>query len=210
MPLPSKAARVCVYFLIQTNHQLVNWSLSYLVNLLVIFCCLELSHLIKTLTKKVGRSFGNELFETYEDLFETILMTEDTLSLICFICLMRLFMEFFRVFSLLFNFVRGKPQSASAIDAGTYGVVTGALFVAMIFAADSVQKNFQELQRRLMKKSALNRSTQNGFCFREQILVRNEDAILTGWGIFELKKKLFLSTLASLITYGVLLQQLQQ
>ncbi|GFS85316.1 uncharacterized protein NPIL_308121 [Nephila pilipes] len=210
IPLPNKAARAVAYFLIQTNHQLINWSLSYLVNLLIIFCCLELGQLIDALAKNANRNFDETLLGIHQQLFDTILMMEDCLSLTCFFVLIRLYMEFFRIFSLLFNFVRGKSQSVSVFNASMYSVITGALFVFMIFAADNVQKRFNSLQRSLVKKSVQRELSQGKSLSGFQSLVWGESIVLTGWGIFELKKKLLLSTLASLITYGVLLQQLQQ
>lgn len=210
IPLPNKAARICAYFFMQTNHQFINWSLSYLVNLLIIFCCWEVNQLIEALAKTVSRNFDKALLGVHEQLFETILMMEDCLSLTCFLVLIRLFMEFFRIFSLLFNFVKGKPQSVSVINASSYAIFTGVLFVGMIFAADNVQKGFDDLQRRLVKKSIQDEVNRGVSISSFQSLAWSESVVLTGWGIFELKKKLLLSTLASLITYGVLLQQLQQ
>ncbi|GFX18542.1 uncharacterized protein TNCV_3371151 [Trichonephila clavipes] len=210
VPLPNKAARICAYFFIQTNHQFINWSLSYLVNLLIIFCCWEVNLLIDALGKNVNKNFNKALLEVHEQLFETILMMEDSLSLTCFFVLIRLFMEFFRIFSLLFKFVKGKPQSVSVINASSYAIFTGFFFIVMIFTADNVQKGFNDLHRRLVKKSLQSKASKDVSLSDFRSLGWSENVVLTGWGIFELKKKLILSTVASLITYGVLLQQLQQ
>ncbi|GIY29899.1 uncharacterized protein CDAR_512821 [Caerostris darwini] len=210
IPLPSKVAKIWTYFFIQMNHQFINWSLSYLVSEIIIFCCLELNKLIKTLEKRVEKGINRELIDIYEELFDTIRITEDSLSPLCFLVLIRLFMEFFRIFSLLFNFVKGKRQTVSTINASTYAVITVILFLTMILIADDVQKNFMNFQRLLVKKLSMYRKSQFASIVRERVFVNNENVVLTGWGIFELKKKLILSTMASLVTYGVLLQQLQQ
>lgn len=231
IPLGSKTAKTIMYFAIQTNHQVINWTVSYLATLLIIFCYLELGSISQVMVKEVDKKRninpnsnkvvvdrlmdGNMgqismeqdadktflmLFEELQDMF---VQFEDCFSLTCFFVLIRLFMEFFRIFSLFFNMVKGKPQSVSIINASSYASVTGVLFIAMILAADRVQKNFTTIRRYVLKR------TQGSFSRGIPIQI-SENVTLTGWGIFELKKKLLLSTLASLITYGVLLQQLQQ
>lgn len=230
IPASSKTAKSCMYFAIQTNHQIVNWTVSYLATLLIIFCSLELGYLSQILIKnmeakpnknspifekvlchqtrtKMGGISMNQndeksLLDLFEKLQDTFRQFEDCFSLTCFFVLIRLFMEFFRIFSLFFNLVKGKPQSVSIINASSYACVTGTLFLAMILSADRVQNNFATI-RRLATKMAKD-------SIEDIHVPRSEDVSLTGWGIFELKKKLILSTLASLITYGVLLQQLQQ
>ncbi|KAG8179533.1 hypothetical protein JTE90_025760 [Oedothorax gibbosus] len=168
-------------------------------------CKVVLGHQVKTHQKErilMRQDDDKAMFVLFEELQETFRQFEDGFSLTCFFVLIRLFMEFFRIFSLFFNLVKGKPQSVSIINASSYACVTGVLFLAMILSADSVQNNFTTIRRLAMKKAKES--------IEDLPVPRSEDVTLTGWGIFELKKKLILSTLASLITYGVLLQQLQQ
>lgn len=207
IPLPNLEARIVAYPLIQINHQVVNWILSYLVAVLLIFCCMELNSLVRFFVRK---KFHDKMFSIYESLFEAASMMEDTFSLPCFFVLVRLFMEFFRIFSLLFKFVKGKPESVSFINASSYASVTLLLFISMIFITDRLYSGYKELQRKMMSNMSFSKSQNFVRCFMKQLSVKKEAVTLTGWGIFEIKKKLLLATLASLITYGVLLQQLQQ
>lgn len=235
IPLDSKTAKTIMYFAIQTNHHVINWTVSYLATLLIIFCYLELGSISQVMVKEISKKRninphlskmvidrqhnvlmdGNiglipmeqdadkTFFMLFEELQDMFVQFEDCFSLTCFFVLIRLFMEFFRIFSLFFNLVKGKPQSVSIINASSYASVTGVLFIAMIFAADRVQKNFTTIRRYVLKRT-------QGSSSQRIPIQGSENVTLTGWGIFELKKKLLLSTLASLITYGVLLQQLQQ
>ncbi|GIY62778.1 uncharacterized protein CEXT_195461 [Caerostris extrusa] len=185
IPLPSKVAKIWTYFFIQMNHQFINWSLSYLVSIIIIFCCMELNKLIKTLAKRVEKGINKELIDIYEELFDTIRITEDSLK--------------------TSNGIDDQCQHLCCHHCNS--------LLTMILIADDVQKNFMNFQRLLVKKLSMYRKSQFASIVRERVfslMVSFFNSCNRLRPTETHKKKLLLYTIESLVTYGALLQQLQQ
>lgn len=86
-------------------------------------------------------------------------------------------------------------------------------FVSVIFCADRLQKSCA-----LLRKAIMDDHPQASCEFRElpgrlqddlELLEDKDNIVLTAWGIFEVKKGVVVTTLASLISYSVVLGQIK-
>ena len=214
LPL-TKTQQDIYHFFISIARQFTNWSVPHSATIFYSLYCIELSNRTQSLKKRLKNrsSLQNlEITDCYDIIVSAILKLEDSLSLAIFFVLFTNFIEMFRVFTLIIFINQSERSRQSLPQYGLYFLQTALLFLFLVFAADSVQINFNTFRKRLLGSPfiLLNENEQVRFRKKLVMIEDREYVTLTAWGVFEIKRTLILSAIASLITYGVLLQQFQQ
>lgn len=203
------------HFFISMARQFANWSVPYSATLFYSLYCIELSNKTKSFCKKsqIHSSFQNlDLTDCYDIIRAAILKLEDSLSLAIFFVLFTNFFEMFRVLTLII-FMNSREQTLhSFVQYGLYFIQTSLLFLVLVFSADSIQVHFNSFRKHILGSPYTLLGEKEQVRFRKKLVMieDGEYVTLTSWGVFEIKRTLILSAIASLITYGVLLQQFKQ
>ncbi|GFT27861.1 uncharacterized protein TNCV_10711 [Trichonephila clavipes] len=199
-------------FLLQSSRQFVNWGFNYSVAVLYSCICLELNAVVCKLNKDIKlQKFHalREKKERYKSLVLTVMDFDDGMSFIILQVFCNCLNEFFRVFTqILFN-----PNSTASVRifilASFYFLGSAITFITVVFTADCLQHNFAFLRRTMLETSEFMPMSPLPELLRCDLeLLEDKDNIhLTAWGMFEIKKGLIITALASLISYSVILGQ---
>lgn len=211
--LPLSGVQHSIYhFFISIARQFTNWSVPYSATLFYSLYCIELSNKIKSFSKrlKIRSSFQNlDLTDYYDIVVTAILKLEDSMSLAIFFVLFTNFVEMFRVFTLIIFINSQVITFYSFLQYALYFIQTSLLFLFLVFAADSTQANFNTFRKGVLESPYTLQGENKLVRFRKKLVMieDREYVTLTAWGVFEFKRTLILSAIASLITYGVILKQ---
>lgn len=182
--------------------------LPFSVALLYIACCLQTHQLVSHL-----HTLGKQRQSIDERLFRRSVLVmkelERGLSLAVFV--LRSLVEFICTLTAVINFLVGVFHQVFV----AFFLQMATLFCLIVFGADSIQNRHSDLKRHLLREIAQKmRQTQEdcllGKNLAEFLEVKEEDFGLTAWKMFDLDRRVLLSTFASLLTYGVILYQLKQ
>lgn len=213
--LPLEKGLKCTYFFfITVARQVANWSVPYSTTFFYSLYCLELQFKIKSFRKNILNFKGTDTsaIEFYDVASTCILKLEDTLSLSSLFVLFSNFFEMFRIFTHLMFMAPNELSLSRISNSMLYFLLTFFLFLVLIFTADSMQLHFYELRNSILTSNDifLQRSEKASFVKKISMIEDKVYIRLTAWGIFEIKRSMILSAVASLITYGVLLQQFKK
>ncbi|GFT97352.1 uncharacterized protein NPIL_502661 [Nephila pilipes] len=211
--IPSPVLKMAYNFLLQVSRQFVNWGFIYTVALFYSCTCLELNRIVCKLNKDIKQQefyILREKKERYRNLVLTIMDFEDAMSFIILLVFCNCFNEFFRgLTQILFNPELNKSFRLLVL-ASFYFLGSGITFVTVVFTADNLQHNLAFLRRSMLETSELPNSSLPELLRCDLELLEDKDNIhLTAWGMFDVKKGLIITALASLISYGVILGQLK-
>lgn len=202
------------YFVLTMARQFTNWTVPFSLTLFYSLFCFELSNKIRLFHKSsIDNPIPNSnLSDFYDATVAAILKLEEALSLSMLLVLFTNFSEMFRIFTLILFIDPKRMNSNSISHSQIYFAQTAILFLVLIFAADSLQIHFNVLRRKLLLSPYIFSGESEQTRFRKRlIMVEDQEYVkLTAWGVFEIKRTLILSAIASLITYGVLIQQLKK
>ncbi|GBM83581.1 hypothetical protein AVEN_99444-1 [Araneus ventricosus] len=200
------------HIFLQLARQFSNWGVPFSATLFYSFYCNELTSKIDAFQKilKERRSINSSaVINIYNITVKAITELEDSSSLAVLFVLFTNFAEAFRTFSLFFSTRDVNIYSSRVLLPGIYFLQTAFLFMLLIYSADTLQRHFRLLRKRVLETIDIKeaKSVHEGFRQSLKLIEDRERVRLTAWGMVEIKRTLVLTAVASLITYGVLLSQ---
>ncbi|GBL81698.1 hypothetical protein AVEN_130573-1, partial [Araneus ventricosus] len=201
--------KATVSFLWQLLDQHIYWNIHYAVAVLYCFSCKQISSAIHVLCSKLN-SDPQWLWLQYRTLRKCLKETEERYSFLIFIFIARSCIEFFRILTFLLSRTAIVLDAAFTVVAALYACVILLLFVVVVLSASTLLSDYQQLCEVLME---LPRNMYHPDTDAEasrlilKVLDDKENVTLTGWGLFHLNRKFFLTTAATLVSYGVILHQ---
>lgn len=132
------------------------------------------------------------------------------LSSVVFLQFVSSFLEILRIETVVFMYLKGRWKFDIIVHSLYWGFVGAFSLLAMILCADSVQEacHTARIALRDYGSSSSNRNILKFLQLQIEYLQNVKFIRLTAWGMFQVKKDLFLSILALYITYGVLIAQM--
>ncbi|GFY68074.1 uncharacterized protein TNIN_33111 [Trichonephila inaurata madagascariensis] len=121
---------------------------------------------------------------------------------------MRTFVEFFRALSIPDKAKR--KLTKFSVQSGFYSLVILIVFVVVVLRANSLMESYKKLCRKMIAVSEDVLHQNNDFEMNRRWILMMDGKCnigLSAWGMFFLKKKLFITAVASVVTYGVILYQ---
>ncbi|GBM97992.1 hypothetical protein AVEN_98530-1 [Araneus ventricosus] len=189
-----------------------------LLTVLYIQCCLILSQLIKQCTEKlrISKDCGNKqiavqcFIRDYSFCHELVLLTEAALSLQIFWLLSSHFTIIFVLISTFFGFYN---FSVSILDVenSTFSVLQGISFFAVMFYASQVESEDRKLRNEVKDLAfRLKLSTETKECSETLLDFINSKChqALTASDVVQFRKSLLLTSAGFLVTYNLLVLQL--
>lgn len=149
---------------------------------------------------------------SYRLLVKTVCKLEDSMSFPILLVFCSCFNELYRSMThCMFHFQINAPPHL-IILAGFYMAGSIITFVSVIFCADRLQRSCVLLRKAMMDRSGVlcgNRQLPERLRDDLELLEDKDNIQLTAWGMFEVKKGIVVTTLASLVSYTVVLGQIK-
>lgn len=200
----------------QALRQFFIHGLFYFVTAFFFYICMELNSsvdcLIDDTVRKHCTSEDNKNTLYYINIIKTLHEIEEAMCSSISVVLAIAFGIFFRVVvAFLFNPIL-QSVSYMSFNAATYLLGSFASFISVVVAADKLQSNIRKLRRMKLNNFYVSRSNSYDLDdMPEEFLTLMEDRgsiALTAWKTFHIQRGLLLTAAASLISYSVILGQL--
>lgn len=211
---------ILLFFLVIESY--MQLFLPNLVTILIFFLCEHLSDVIKTFVNKCkteswceycsGEAKSMRMLRFYKKIKRNFDLMHDLTSLPIFIVLSQKFLTLF--FTLTVILSSKKKKVLIQLIQGSFLAINALLSIILLIVAGSRIKESHSKVRSLLLEISEFRD-HNGGSSRCGLLpllksfVEKEDMIMTAAGMIPLTKSLFLKTAAALVTYGVLIVQLE-
>ncbi|GBL87742.1 hypothetical protein AVEN_212267-1 [Araneus ventricosus] len=168
-------------------------------------------------TIKLLNHFGKMIMEERLDEHATFVRSsslieklEDSMSLAIFFFLFRCVVEFFCTLTAIINFLMGTFHQLFI----AFFLHKIFLYSTVVILADLVQTYHANLKRQVMRKILERIYTYSNISMNKNFVrfleIRGDADNITAWKMFILNRRLFLSTVAFLMTYGVLFYQMKE
>lgn len=206
----SKYEMASLSFFWQLLDQHLDWSIHYAVAVLFCFCCKQLGSTIRNLCSKKHYFGTHRIWQRYYFIRKCLKEIEERYSFLVFIFIGRSFVEFFRVLTFLFNKDTVHVDYIFSSITCVYSLVILTVFVSVVMSASHLLSDYKTLCERMIELPRDMYYSEEDFEASKlfmKLLDDKDTLTLTGWGLFQLKKNLFLTAAATLISYGVLLLQ---
>lgn len=216
-----------LHFWLLSGFNYAGRSLSYIVTIFYSFYCMELKrlanyletkarHILHTSTyetndiDKESLHFCDDLKKVYLQLLKLLTQFDDTFSSIIFFQFVNSFLEILRIETVVFMYIKGRWQLSIIVHSMYYFFVGALSILAIILSADSAQNACHSARILLhdYKSSFSPGRFLKSFYAQIQYLQEARFARLTAWGMFQIKKDLFLSITALFLSYGILIAQI--
>lgn len=198
------------YFFLLSLQQYVNWCLPYATGILYICVCRETSRIAKNLLKslRTGKLDYDKVGRAYRLLLKVVVQLDSAMCLVVLLCLARCFMEFFRSLTMFFEYSRDLSKIKLVACASFYALESGFLYVAIVLFADKLQGDCNALRKSLLRHTEQKeKSVWKAVEKCSQLFEDKKDIKLTAWKMLRLQKRLLFTTVTSILTYSIILQQ---
>lgn len=217
--ITAKYGAKVLHFFMLTAFNYSSLGLPYIIMVFYCMYCVELIHVSKRLEnchsyrlKECNESQEDESYYkgSYLFLIKLVRKLESNFSSLIFFIFVNSFLEILRIESIVLMFMRGRWKLDVFVHSLYYSTIAFFSFVATITSADQVQIKVR-LARKILKSFPKYASVQR--CLqelKEEIACWQEmrHTSLTAWGMFKVKRDLFISITALYISYGVLIAQI--
>lgn len=190
--------------------QHLDWSINYAIAMLYYFFCKEIQQIISILCSNQRNFDSVNIWNQYSDIRKCIKQVEKRFSLPIFLFMCRSFVEFFRVLSFLFNKLNVKVDVRYGLITALHSCVILFVFISVVVSANTLLNTYKKLCVKMLQiPKEMYYTTKDFEVYRNCMLLMDDkkNMTLTGWGMFHMKKNLFTTAIASLISYGVILHQ---
>ncbi|GFT48270.1 uncharacterized protein NPIL_265051 [Nephila pilipes] len=212
-------AKVLHFFLLSFFNY-CSLGLPYIIMIFYCFYCAELVRFSKRLTTLrhygVTEICGLKEFDTeryvkkvYGLLLNTIQKLESTFSSLIFLLLVNSFLEILRIEIVILMYLKGHWKLDIFVHSLYYSTIAAVSLIFIIVSADKAQDNIDLARDNLRGFSKISSVQRSLIDLREDIEFWQDVRCirLTAWGMFKVKRDLFLSILALYISYIVLIVQ---
>lgn len=212
----------------------ISRGLPFVVTIFYSFYCIELKRLAKFLERKqkqkevvpnlpdINKVLNNQNILTGDDylhngdtmnvylsLVKLIMELENAFSSLVFLQFVNSFLEILRIETVVLMYMKGRWQFDIIIHSLYYSFVGASSFLAMILSADDVPSRFHATWIILRNDDDyFNERCLKSLKLQIEYLQDMRYTRLTAWGMFEVKRDLFLSIFALLISYGIIIAQI--
>ncbi|KAG8190677.1 hypothetical protein JTE90_001286 [Oedothorax gibbosus] len=191
-------------------NQHLDWSIHYAVAVLFCFCCKQLGSTIRKLCSKKHYFSTHRIWQRYYNIRKCLKEIEERYSFLVFVFIGRSFVEFFRVLTFIFNKDAVHVDFVFSVITCAYSLVILIVFISVVMSASHLLSDYRTLCERMIELPRDLYYSEEDFEASKlfmKLLDDKDTMTLTGWGLFQLKKNLFLTAAATLVSYGVLLLQ---
>lgn len=212
----NKKLQVVLIVTQQTLRQLLVHGLFYFVTAFFCYICAELNYPVKCLIDDINpRHWSDDNINAlYSDIIKALQAIEEAMCSSISVVLAIGFAIFFRVVvAFLFHPIfQSKPYLVLSI--ATYMLGSFISFISVVVSADKLQNDIRKLRR--MKLDSYYPLRDNSYSFddvAEEFLSLMEDKgniVLTAWKTFHIQRGLLVTAAVSVISYSVILGQLEQ
>ncbi|GBL80128.1 hypothetical protein AVEN_29120-1 [Araneus ventricosus] len=158
------------------------------------------------------KDFDDEIYfkKVYLLLMNSIRKLEGAFSNLIFLLFVNSFLEILRIETVVLMYMKGHWQLDVFVHSLYYSIIAAVSFLAIIISADQAQDNIFHAKESLRGFNKVFLSVQYRLkelkeeieCWHDMRHIR-----LTAWGMFKVKRDLFLSIIALYISYGMLIVQ---
>ncbi|GFR11238.1 uncharacterized protein TNCT_191701 [Trichonephila clavata] len=208
--LHSRSEKAIAKFITRLLDHYVDWNIQFAVAVMYCFCCSEIERAICNLCNQQQWFLSQDIWQRYYTIRKCVQVLEERFSLPIFIFCMRSFVEFFRLLSHSLDRARTKGLTKFSVQSGMYSLVILVVFVVVIVRANSLMESYKKLCRKMIAVSEDVLYQNDDFEMNRRWILMMDDKCnigLSAWGMFYLKKKLFITAVASVVSYGVILYQ---
>lgn len=220
-------ARILHFWLLSGSNY-ASRGISYIVVIFYSFYCMELKRLSKCLennakrwlnpsSPEIDKMLNRDSFlcpdhmkTGYLKIVKLLMEFEDAFSSVVFLQFVSSFLEILRIETVVFMYLKGRWKFDIIVHSLYWSFVGAFSFLAMILSADSVQDSCHAAGIALQdSRSTFSSETVLKSLQLQMEHLQNVRFIrLTAWGMFQIKKDLFLSIIALYVSYGVLIAQM--
>ncbi|GFU48517.1 uncharacterized protein NPIL_45811 [Nephila pilipes] len=208
--LYSRLEKAIFKFVTRLVDHYVDWNIHFAVVVMYCLCCSEIEQTIRNLCNNHQCFRFRDVWQRYYTIRKCLQVLEERFSLLIFIFCTRSFVEFFRVLSSFLNKTDATGVARFSVQSGAYSLVILIVFVVVIMRANNLMESYKKLCRKMTAVSEYELHPNDVLEMHRRWILLMDDKRnigLSGWGMFYLKKKLFITAVASVVTYGVILYQ---
>ncbi|GBL93244.1 hypothetical protein AVEN_42682-1 [Araneus ventricosus] len=213
--IPSVYGKNVYNFFLQVFREFINWGFTYTIASFYSSTCLEINGIVCKLIRDMKSEDLHIVQQRKKRYRRAVLIMADfesSMSFTIFLVFCNCFNEFFRGLTQILHNPQGNERIRISVIAFAYFIGSGITFITAVFTADNLQHNFGLLRNLMLETSDPTSTSSNlsDLLQHDLTLLEDKDNVhLTAWDMFEVRKGLIITTLASLISYSVILGQLK-